>query len=121
MAPEKGNGAGEGFGAKPYEERLRGFVVEGTAQPGEEAARGEPHRSLRLPDRRVEPGGDRPLLPDNLAAGQSLKLCQGISSQKVTGRWNGLPWEVAELLSLEVRKERLHVALSAMAWLTRWR
>lgn len=32
----------------------------------------------------------------------------------------GLPREVVESLSLEVLKERLEVALSAVVWVTRW-
>lgn len=53
----------------------------------------------------------------------SLKLCQGgfrlhmkksFFTQRVTRHWNGLPREVMESPSLEVLKERLVAALSAM-------
>lgn len=83
MGSEKGSGAGEGFGAKSYKERLKEFRVEGNARPGEKEARGEPPGSLRLPERRVEPGGRRPPLPGNLVAGQHGKASsQGISSHE---------------------------------------
>lgn len=61
--------------------------------------------------------------------GHSLKLHQGrfrldirryFFTEGVTGHWNGLPGDVGESLSLEVFKERLDVALSAVVWLTRW-
>lgn len=64
--------------------------------------------------------------------GHSLTLCQGrfrlgrkdirryFFTERMTGHWSGLPRDVQESPSMEVFKERLDVALSAIVWLTRW-
>ena len=95
-------------------------------QSGEEEAQRRPHRSLRLPERRLLWGGDWPLLPGNgdRTRGHGLRLCQetfrldisnNFSWEGVARHWNRLPGEVVESPSFGVFKKCGGVALKDIA------
>lgn len=108
-----------------YEEQLKDLGL----FSGEKEAQGIPDHSLQLRERRLQPGGSEPLLPDTneRARRHSLKLqprrfrlnFSDVLMGSFVKHCNGLPREVIQLPSIEVLKKQLGVGLSAKVQLPR--